>query len=154
MQPLLRACRPSVPHEEALLTSQVVARLLQVHGACGAWGLIAVGLFAAKEYSYAPAEGNPERLGDNGTDLGYDAGIFMEHSRGVLFGTQVAGCIIIVAWVTILTGVMFTILMKLNLFRVSRDVEDIGVNLAEHASVHWHPCPNANSPDRIPALIC
>ena len=50
--------------------------------------MLAVGIFAAKEYSYAPAEGSPQRLGDDGSDLGVDAGLFMEHTRGVLFGTQ------------------------------------------------------------------
>ena len=36
--------------------------LSQVHGACGVWGVLATGLFTAKEYSYAPAEGSQNYL--------------------------------------------------------------------------------------------
>ena len=65
-----------------------------VHGACGAWGVLAVGLFANKAYSYAPPEGNPLRYDASGADLGPDAGLFLPGSRGQLFGTQVVSLLI------------------------------------------------------------
>jgi len=103
-----------------------------VHGACGAWGMLAVGIFAAKEYSYAPAEFSSERIGSDGVDLGVDSGLFMDGTRGVLFGTQVAAVIIMVAWVVSTSGVMFLILNKLELLRVSRDIEEAGADVSKH----------------------
>jgi Amt family ammonium transporter len=103
-----------------------------VHGACGVWGMIAVGLFTAKQYSYAPAEGNPQYTSSNGDVLGPDAGLFMTHTRGVLFGTQIVAIIIIVAWVAGLSGAMFFIMNKLHIFRVSDEVEQLGADVSKH----------------------
>jgi len=107
-----------------------------VHGACGVWGMLAVGIFAAKEYSYAPAEGSPQRVGHdaagNVIDLGADAGLFMQHTRGVLFGTQVAACIIMIAWVATLSGIMFFVLHKLGMLRVPREIEEMGADVSKH----------------------
>jgi len=108
-----------------------------VHGACGAWGMLAVGIFAAKEYSYAPAEGSPQRLGDDGSDLGADAGLFMEGTRGVLFGTQLSACFIMISWVCTLSGAMFFALNKLGLLRVTREVEEAGADVSKHGGAAY-----------------
>jgi len=114
-----------------------------VHGACGVWGCLSVGVLAAKEYSYAPAEGNEYRKGSNGTDLGPDAGIFMEGSRGELFATQLVGVIIIVLWVCSLSGLLFLILKKTGMLRVDENEEAMGADIAKHGG-HAYPESIAN----------
>ncbi len=83
-----------------------------VHGACGMWGCLAVGIFCVKEYSYAPGGGD-----DRGEP---DAGIFMPGSRGLLFGTQVLFVLIVMAWVVTMSICMFVPLKLLGVFRVSQ----------------------------------
>ena len=86
----------------------------QVHGACGIWGCLAVGLFTAKEYSYAPHK-DSQLYKDNG---GYDAGLFMEGTYGMLFATQLVAVILEILWVCTLSGIMFGLLKILGIFRV------------------------------------
>ena len=85
-----------------------------VHGACGMWGVLATGLFTAKEYSYAPhAESDLyKEIG------GYDAGLFMEGTHGSLFATHVVSIIIEVAWVVTMSAIMFGLLKAAKIFRV------------------------------------
>merc|ERR1711968_316092 len=80
-----------------------------VHGACGFWGVLAVGLFAHKAYSYAPMEGNQYYM-DGNTVLGADAGIFMPGTRGVLFYTQLITLLVEILWVVSTSVVLFGIL--------------------------------------------
>jgi Amt family ammonium transporter len=103
-----------------------------VHGACGAWGTIAVGLFTKKEYSYAPADGSQWRLDASGLDLGYDAGLFMPGTRGTLFATQLITVLIEIAWVVITSVVLFAALNKAKVFRVSEADEQLGSDLSKH----------------------
>jgi len=104
-----------------------------VHGACGFWGCIAVGLFCVKEYSYAPAEGSSHRLADDGlTDLGPDAGLFMPGTRGLLFGTQIVTCLIEMCWVGILSTIMFVTLKCVGIFRVGEVEEAAGMDESKH----------------------
>eukprot|EP00326_Haptolina_ericina_P036091 CAMPEP_0181250950 /NCGR_PEP_ID=MMETSP1096-20121128/46598_1 /TAXON_ID=156174 ORGANISM="Chrysochromulina ericina, Strain CCMP281" /NCGR_SAMPLE_ID=MMETSP1096 /ASSEMBLY_ACC=CAM_ASM_000453 /LENGTH=397 /DNA_ID=CAMNT_0023348463 /DNA_START=1 /DNA_END=1194 /DNA_ORIENTATION=- len=99
-----------------------------VHGACGFWGLIAVGLFTAKEYSYAPAEGNSH----NNAGEGYDAGLFMPGTRGILFATQLCAGIIMILWVTTMSGILFFSLKMCGMLRVDRAEEDAGADVSKH----------------------
>jgi Amt family ammonium transporter len=108
-----------------------------VHGACGAWGMIAVGLFTDKTYSYVPAKGNPNQIGDNGLPMGYDAGIFMPGSYGVLFGTQVSATLIMIIWVTSLSGLLFGVLRLCGILRVSTEVERAGCDLSKHGGAAY-----------------
>merc|ERR1719440_2311497 len=78
-----------------------------VHGACGLWGVWAVGLFAHASYSYAPAGGSAARLAADGSDLGVDAGILMPGGRGILFITQLVVPLIEIAWVSVMSILLF-----------------------------------------------
>ena len=53
-----------------------------VHGACGFWGVLAVGLFALKDYSYTE-----------------DCGVFTGDGDGDLLGMQLVALIIEILWV-------------------------------------------------------
>jgi Amt family ammonium transporter len=115
-----------------------------VHGACGFWGCIAVGLFALKEYSYAPAAGSEYRLADDGSDLGPDAGLFMPGTRGVLFWTMLVCCIIQMAWVGILSTIMFVTLKCAGIFRVGEVEEAAGMDESKHGGSAY-PTTTASS---------
>merc|ERR1711957_494495 len=90
-----------------------------VHGSCGLWGCIAVGLFCVKEYSVAP-KSEP------------DAGIFMPGSRGHLLGAQIVFVLLVVLWVVTMSLCMFVPLKLLGLFRVSQEHEDLGADISKH----------------------
>jgi len=119
-----------------------------VHGACGLWGVIAVGLFTAKEYSYAPHADNPRRF-DNGKDLGPDAGLFMPGTRGILFGSQLVFALVEILWVVTLSLIIFFSLKLTGIFRVPPDQEDAGADVSKHGGSAYPgayiPEPQANS---------
>jgi len=90
-----------------------------VHGACGLWGVLAVGLFCRKEYSYS-ASVTP------------DAGLFMPGTRGILFGTQVVTALIEISWVVTLSAILFGLLKAAGIFRVKHDEEVAGMDSSKH----------------------
>jgi len=87
-----------------------------VHGACGAWGTIAVGLFAEKSYTY-----NTKQL----------CGAYNNGCDGQLLEVQIAFVCSVTAWVAALSFVMFFTLKKLGLLRISSDEEDQGMDTFE-----------------------
>jgi len=99
-----------------------------VHGACGVWGVLASGLFTAKEYSYAPHEESKNYLDNDG----FDCGLFMTGTRGELFGAHIVALIIEIAWVTVLSTIMFSGLKLAGIFRVSAADEDMGLDNSKH----------------------
>jgi Amt family ammonium transporter len=103
-----------------------------VHGACGVWGVLSVGIFAAKEYSYSPHPDSPWRLDASGNDLGVDAGIFMPGSRGTLFGAQFCTLLCEIPWVVTTSFIIFFALNKLGLLRVPLDQEAPGLDVSKH----------------------
>lgn len=84
-----------------------------MHGACGLLGLLAVGFFTTKEYSYA--------LNDN-DDKEY--GIFYGGS-GQLLAIQLSGALIIVAWTLTTSIPLFMILKCSGIFRVPLHIEEV-----------------------------
>jgi len=90
-----------------------------VHGACGAWGVIAVGLFCRKEYDYT--------LADDA-----DAGLFMPGTRGAILGTQCVAVLLEIAWVVTLSVILFSALKFAGIFRVKPDEEVAGMDTSKH----------------------
>lgn len=82
-----------------------------VHGACGMWGLIAVGIFDTK---YGLISNSLDSLS------------FM--------GWQILGMICIILWVTVFAFPYFYTMKRLNLLRVPLIHEIIGLDVAEMGS--------------------
>jgi Amt family ammonium transporter len=85
-----------------------------VHGVCGVWGGLAVGLFA-----YSP----------DFSDAGY--GLFYGGGAGLL-GVQAIGVVAIAAWTFATVGLLFFIVKKINGLRVAREDEIAGLDITEH----------------------
>ncbi|EPS66627.1 hypothetical protein M569_08147, partial [Genlisea aurea] len=93
----------------------------QLHGGCGAWGVIFTGLFATKEYVREVYAGRP--------DAAY--GLLMG-GGGRLLAAQVVEVVVIVGWVSATMGPLFWILRKLKLLRISEEDELAGMDLTRH----------------------
>jgi Amt family ammonium transporter len=89
-----------------------------VHGACGFWGVVSVGLFATCDYAYSSA--GPA-----------DCGLFYG-GKGTLFVTQIIGVFIEIAWVTSTSALMFFILKAAKLLRVPPEMEIVGADVSKH----------------------
>jgi Amt family ammonium transporter len=107
-----------------------------VHGSCGLWACIAVGFLATPAYSYAPAEGSPWRTNDAGEDIGVDYGLFYG-GRGTLFASQVVSPLIIIAWVTTCSLIMFFGLKVAGIFRISEEFEIAGCDISKHGGAAY-----------------
>ena len=91
-----------------------------VHGACGLWGVINVGLFAVKSYNAGIGVVQP------------DAGIFMADTTGALFGSQLVSVAIEVPWVVVTSLILFSSLKACGIYRVAAADEDIGLDVSKH----------------------
>ncbi|MCB1159196.1 MAG: ammonium transporter [Leptospiraceae bacterium] len=88
---------------------------ISVHGICGAWGTLAVGLFANKNFG-----GGPDGL--------FNGGGFK------LLGTQLVGIIVAFGWSFLMSLVVFFILKKTMGLRVSEEEEIAGLDVLEHGN--------------------
>ena len=87
-----------------------------VHGACGIWGTLAIGLFAKYDDAF---------LGRDDAGLFYGGGLDQIAMQAVL--------VIIVAVWTIVTGfIVFGALKRLMGLRVSPEEENAGLDVSEH----------------------
>ncbi|KAL7081311.1 hypothetical protein ACP275_14G031800 [Erythranthe tilingii] len=93
----------------------------QLHGGCGAWGIIFTGLFATKKYVNEVYPGQPSR----------PYGLFMGGGYGLL-AAHIIQIVVIIGWVSLTMGPLFYILHKLNLLRISPDDEMSGMDLTRH----------------------
>ncbi|XP_022938104.1 ammonium transporter 1 member 2 [Cucurbita moschata] len=91
----------------------------QLHGGCGAWGLIFTGLFARKEYVAEVYK------------AGRPFGLFMG-GGGRLLAAQLVEIAAIVGWVSVTMGGLFYGLKKAKLLRISREDEMAGMDMTRH----------------------
>ena len=89
-----------------------------MHGACGAWGVIFVGLFATEGY-VAQAYG----LGEYGIFYG---------GSGKLLGNQILGVVVIALWVSALLGAFFYAFKAAGMLRTSAEEEAAGLDESKH----------------------
>jgi Amt family ammonium transporter len=85
---------------------------VSVHGVCGAFGTLAVGLFAQEEFGGA-------------------AGLFFGGGFGVL-KAQIIGVVAVFAWTVVSTGVLFFLIKSIVGLRVTREEEIRGLDIGEH----------------------
>ena len=103
---------------------------ISVHGVCGAWGVISVGLFA--QYPDAFVEGAVGLENYTASGLFYGGGI----NQLLVQLTMIA---IIGAWVTVTTGILFFVLKKTIGLRVSAEEEIEGLDVLEHGLQGYAP---------------
>ena len=89
---------------------------ISVHGVCGAWGLLSIGLFAKYDDAFLGRE---------------DAGLFYGGGIDQLV-MQLVMLLIILAWVAVTTGVLFAVLKATIGLRVSAEEEVEGLDVLEH----------------------
>ncbi|KAK4266248.1 hypothetical protein QN277_027198 [Acacia crassicarpa] len=93
----------------------------QLHGGCGAWGLIFTALFAKKKYVNEVYGGAEDRA----------FGLFMGGGWKLL-AANVVEILVIIGWVSVTMGPLFFILHKLQLLRISKEDELEGMDLTRH----------------------
>merc|ERR1712159_68821 len=98
-----------------------------VHGFCGAYGVIMVGLLAT-ESNYAAAY-----YSDRADDC---AGIFYG-GNGKMLAANIVFVIAIFLWVTLTSLLVFGPLKLLGLLRVHPSVEELGMDSSEHGAKHY-----------------
>lgn len=90
---------------------------ISVHGTCGVWGTLAVGLFATA--------GAAEAWGAK------SHGLFMGGNIEAL-GVQFAGVLAVLAWTLLTAGILFFVIKKTIGLRVSEAEELAGLDVQEH----------------------
>lgn len=110
----------------------------QLHGGCGAWGLIFTGLFAKEEFvNQVFDSGNSEKVRPYGLLMG---------GGWNLLGAQMVEVLVIVSWVSVTMGPLFYILHKLGILRISSDEEIAGLDISSHGGYAYAAQPEDNHP--------
>lgn len=92
-----------------------------VHGACGVWSLLAVGLMA--DGSLPPRErGGPPLV---------VRGALADGGSGDLFAAEALAVLVISAWAIALSALLFVPTMRLGLLRIPEEWEVTGIDIAE-----------------------
>jgi Amt family ammonium transporter len=101
-----------------------------VHGVCGIWGTLSLGLFASGDYSAAGSSpfGSPTVVAKSAEAL---TGLFYGGGTKVLMA-QCVGSLIVCAATFVSAMVMFGILNAMGILRVSREGEAEGLDIDQH----------------------
>ncbi|BBN18768.1 ammonium transporter, Amt family [Marchantia polymorpha subsp. ruderalis] len=97
----------------------------QLHGGCGAWGLLFTGLFATEKYvleAYGPGRGHGLLMGGGGR----------------LLAAQLVEIVVVIGWVTVTMVPCFWFLNRSNLLRISSADEIAGMDLTSHGGRAYH----------------
>lgn len=106
---------------------------ISVHGVCGVWGTLAVGLFAVNGDAFVDAAFPLE----DGTE--YSAsGLFYGGGINQLL-VQASGVLIVAAWVLVTSGILFAVLKATMGLRVSEQEELEGLDVHEHGAPGYAP---------------
>ncbi len=95
---------------------------VSVHGTCGIWGVLAIGLFSRYDDAF---------LGRDDAGLFYGGGFAQLSVQAVMV-------ILIIAWTAVAAGISFTIIKKTTGLRVSAEEEIAGLDVSEHGSSGYH----------------
>jgi ammonium transporter, Amt family len=102
-----------------------------VHGACGIWGTLSLGLFAVGNYGLPGASGSD-------TSGGVVKGIFYGGNANQLIAQIKGSAVITVA--TLAAGLLLMYLVKMTrTLRVSAEGEVEGLDIHEHGAPAYHP---------------
>ncbi len=97
---------------------------ISVHGVCGAWGVLSIGLFAKYDDAFLGR-------GVGNDDFPQSAGLFYGGGIDQLL-IQIVMVLIIAAWVGIMSFIVFSILKATIGIRVSAEEEIEGLDVLEH----------------------
>jgi len=100
-----------------------------VHGACGIWGIIAVGLFAQPQLLFSgPFAAGGEYAGQGGLFITGDLNLLI---------AQLIGSGSTIVWCAVTSVVMFGALKAVGRLRVNRVADEIGIDVYEHGATAW-----------------
>lgn len=104
-----------------------VVDAVAVHGACGAWGVLAAALFASKRKMLETYD-----IEDN--DESDMNGLFMG-GNGKLLGMAFAEIAVIIAWVGTMMSIFFFVMSSTGMLRVSTEDEVDGLDCSHHGGI-------------------
>eukprot|EP01048_Picozoa_sp_COSAG05_P018283 COSAG05_NODE_2647_length_2806_cov_3.529368_5_plen_62_part_00 len=58
------------------------------------------------------------------------------------------GTLAVLVWTIVTSGLVFSVLSKCGVLRISKKAEEVGVDAAEHMPLIPHPRPSADPPQR------
>ncbi len=93
-----------------------------VHGACGIWGTLAIGIFGQAELTFGEFAGKGGLLAGGGADL---------------LIVQLMGSAATIAFIAVSSVIMFGALKAVNRLRVHPTADDIGIDVYEHGASIW-----------------